>query len=327
MTKKLLLITFILIAFTLGTTSLAQRALLDRDNSISKEKTKIEVLNKKFENNKYLIEVRVLPLNNSNEKINPSSISYQFLSKEGEFSSNNLVEGGVTSVLTSDINNKTITINAELISKNTTCTNIDELEKANFTPSEIEALDLMGYSLVNSKAYADSGAYDANIDLSNLSADEIIKRGILGDMDTTTPEAINIAQYLADTQVRSSKEYLLELEIAKFGGLEVLEKNPDLSSKILKTQSQLKCTEANSKFSLEPIMIQESELTALLPKAEDLPKVNNEEEKEKTAIKNTVKDGPTSRTGGDFNFTPIITAFFSLALLLGLNKKTFKSRK
>jgi hypothetical protein len=199
-----------------------------------------------------------------------------------------------------------ITVSTKATYSQDTCDNIEAAKKEFFTPEELEGLNRIDFSFLNTKLALESPVFLKKEFQASPTQQEYIDQVLIGNEFLEPTYANNVAKFLVDSTVQSTIQMWLDRHFESFAGANLYE-FPNLAANVMKANQKIVCYRKLAVQDLTPLSIDLS-LKSIAPVAPSIS-IN------------------TPRTGGGNEYLIITSALFGLTLISSLTLKFKKTNK
>jgi hypothetical protein len=290
-------------------TSLGQAVLVDIDGIVNLPNS--PVINKAVDATgaKYVIPLSVTLYNSAKVLLSKDIYKVDFTPSAGVISDVKTVNGTVTATLTVD---KTVydkvTVTTKATYEQDVCDGIDAAKKEFMSQGELDALNLLDFSFLNSKIAMSSPEFLKNEFRTSPTQQEYIDKFLVGNEFLEPVYSQAVAKFLLESTNQFTVQMWLERHLESFAGID-FSPYPNIAANIIKAHTKMTCYRKLSVQDLTP-------LTVVLPAKAIVPTP--------TPTPKPAEPIATPRTGGNMDYA---ISLFSLVVLAGFKFGIDKSRR
>lgn len=247
-------VTLVILALT-TVTSMGQAVLVDIDGLVNVANSPVtnEAIDKS--QTQYEIPLSLTLYNTAKQLLTKDVYKIAMTPSKGTISNVVIKNGKATALLKLDKStNDKVTVNTKVTYSQDTCDNIEAAKKESFTQEELDGLNRIDFSFLNSKIALTSPAFLEKEFKASPTQQEYIDKVLIGNEFLEPTYANNVAKFLVDSTVQSTIEMWLDRDFQRFNGANLTE-FPNLAANVMKAHQKIVCYRKLAVQDLTPLSI------------------------------------------------------------------------
>ncbi len=251
--NKCYILSFTIALLLLSTSSLGQAVFVDVDGIVNKDNSSVTNSPVDKSSSQYKIPLSLTLYNSSKAILSNSFYKVNFKPSAGTISDFKNDNGNISASLNVD---KTVydkvTLNTTVKYEQDVCDGIEEAKKEYLSQAELDVLNLIDFSFLNSKIALTSPVFLQKEFVAYPTQQDYIDNFLIGNEFTEPIYSQAIAKFMVDNVSHTTIETWLDKYLESFAGIDFTP-FPNLAANILKAHDKMTCFRKNSMHDLFPI--------------------------------------------------------------------------